>query len=212
MPIFQAGAGQAPSWCELECFEWITVTSATPRTLRKHSRQEELVVCRGPVVVSLEGAEITLPEGGKLDLHAAGPCACTAQVSSGEALLCRLQGRWKSVTGSGLFSVAPAAVPTHDTPYPYRKTTGFDNHYHDCDEYWLVFEGTATVASEGKLYEVKPGDCVATGMGWHHDVVAVTGQQPLRAVWFEGTLEGARRVGHLWEPNHGPAVPAARRV
>ena len=66
--------------------------------------------------------------------------------------------------------------------------------------------------SEDKFFDVGPGDCVATGMGWHHDVPCVEGGGTLKAVWFEGTLEGQKRVGHLWEPKHGPARPEAERV
>jgi len=34
----------------------------------------------------------------------------------------------------------------------------------------------------------------------------------LNAVYFETTLEGAMRDGHLWEHSHGKAVPAVERV
>jgi len=49
-------------------------------------------------------------------------------------------------------------------------------------------------------------------MGWHHDVLSVKDDKPIRAIWFEGTLEGQKRVGHLWEPQHGKAKPRAKRV
>jgi mannose-6-phosphate isomerase-like protein (cupin superfamily) len=55
-----------------------------------------------------------------------------------------------------------------------------------------------------------PGDCLAIGMGHHHDFPLVT--LPVRAVYFETTLEGEKRRGHLWEHTHGPAVPWLDRV
>ncbi len=64
--------------------------------------------------------------------------------------------------------------------------------------------------SERKHYEVGPGDCLAIGMGHHHDLPIVT--EPVRAVFFETTLEGQKRRGHLWEHTHGPAEPRADRV
>ena len=92
----------------------------------------------------------------------------------------------------------------------YPKTTLFDNHFHDCDEYWILFEGRGVAYSEGRRYEVGVGDCVATGMGHHHDFPEVF--EPVRAVYFETDLEGRRRAGHLWEHTHGPAAPQPARV
>ncbi len=206
MPVFRAGKDQAPRWCELEEFEFIAIKPGESRQFTKRTAKEELIVCRGNVAVTCGGLEIALTEGGKIDLNMSGKAEYSISGQHGEPLICRLMGRWKSITSSGIFSVQTAEPPKHDTPYSYKKTTRFDNHYHDCDEYWLVFEGEAAVASEGKLYDVKPGDCVATGMGWHHDVVSLKGGNPLRAVWFEGTLEGGKRTGHLWEPQHGKAM------
>jgi len=212
MPIFQAGPHQAPTWCELECFEFISLTPGETRVCRKETPKEELIVCRGSLVLRLGEVEVTLMEGSKFDFNGLDAVEYTLLPYWQAPLVCRLQGRWNAITSSGVFSAQTATPPTHDTPYPYQKTTGFDNHYHDCDEYWIVFEGEATVASEGKLYEVKSGDCVATGMGWHHDVLRINSDKPLRAVWFEGTLEGRKHTGHLWEPKHGPAVPCRDRV
>ena len=211
MPIFRSGQGHAPAWCELENFEFIELKGGERKVLARAGRKEEYIVCRGGIVATLGKMECTLAEGGKLDLNGPGVKSVTLS-AGGDALVCRLIGRWKSITSSGIFAAQTAAPPTFDTPHAYAKTTGFDNHYHDCDEYWLFFEGQATVATEGKILEAGPGDCVATGMGWHHDVVAVKDNQPIRAIWFEGTLEGQKRVGHLWEPQHGKAKPRTRRV
>jgi mannose-6-phosphate isomerase-like protein (cupin superfamily) len=59
--------------------------------------------------------------------------------------------------------------------------------------------------SENTLYDVGPGDCVATRMGHHHDFPAVT--EPVLAIYFETTMRGKHRRGHLWERVHGPAFP-----
>jgi len=92
----------------------------------------------------------------------------------------------------------------------YPKFTNFDSHYHDSDEYWIVFEGLGIAVTEDKSYKVGPGDCIATGMGHHHDFPQVF--EPIRAVYFETTLEGLGRQGHLWEHTHGPAQPKENRV
>ncbi|MBD3242568.1 MAG: cupin domain-containing protein [Chitinivibrionales bacterium] len=89
---------------------------------------------------------------------------------------------WSGVTSAGIFSVS---VPNGR----------FDCHYHDCDEYWLVFGGKARVMTEGAEYYVKRGDIVCTRAGDEHDVVEV--YEELQAFWFEDTTAEGGRVGHL---------------
>ena len=211
MPVFRSGKSKAPGWCELEDFNILELVAGETRALARAGRREEIIVCRGAVAASTGKATAFLPEGGKLDLNFAALAGYRLTGLAEKSQLFRAVGRWRSICSSGVFTAQTATPPNFDTPYTYQKTTSFDNHYHDCDEYWIVLEGTATVASEGKLFEVGPGDCVATGLGWHHDVLSV-GQGPFRAVWFEGTLEGRKRVGHLWEPKHGKARPKTDRA
>ena len=66
------------------------------------------------------------------------------------------------------------------------------------------------VYSEDHRYEVKPGDCIATGMGHHHDIPQV--HEPIEAVYFETTMRGRKRRGHLWDHTHGQAQPDPQRV
>ena len=210
MPVFQAG--NVPAWCELENFELIELGKGQTRSLPPCDRRQHIVVCRGTVTVDGHNTEAKLPEGGTVSLDAPGVTGFTMTAMSDQALVCHFIGHWSSVTSSGVFAVQTAGPPAHETPHEYVKTTGLDNHYHDCDEYWIFFEGRARVASEGRFYDVGPGDCVATGRGWHHDVLSVENNQPARAVWFEGSLEGNKRKGHLWEPQHGKANVQAERI
>ncbi|MFD9670192.1 cupin domain-containing protein [Rhodococcus sp. NPDC059968] len=71
----------------------------------------------------------------------------------------------------------------------------FDNHFHDCDEYWLIYKGRAVIATEGNTYEVGPGDVVYTRAGEEHDVIEVS--EDLEAFFLEDRLVGEGRVGHL---------------
>lgn len=71
----------------------------------------------------------------------------------------------------------------------------FDEHFHDCDEYWLIYRGRALISSEGELYEVGPGDIVFTRAGDQHDVVEVS--EDLEAFYLEDRLVDGGRVGHL---------------
>jgi mannose-6-phosphate isomerase-like protein (cupin superfamily) len=44
---------------------------------------------------------------------------------------------------------------------------------------------------------VNAGDCIATKMGDHHDFPIV--KEKIHGVYFETTLKGEKRLGHLWE-------------
>jgi len=89
---------------------------------------------------------------------------------------------WSSVTSAGIFF-----VPTVDGR--------FDCHFHDCDEYWLVFQGKAKVMSEGEEFYVQKGDIVCTKTGDDHDVLEV--YEDLVAFWFEDATPEGGGMGHL---------------
>ena len=90
--------------------------------------------------------------------------------------------RWSRVTSAGIFTV-PA------------KGGRFDCHYHDCNEYWLIFKGRAKVMSEGKRCYVGPGDIVCTKAGDEHDILEV--YESLEGYWFEDATAKGGKVGHL---------------
>src|SRR5262245_55409993 len=81
--------------------------------------------------------------------HSSGKGLLTMPVirTSQEAMHGGNRPAWSGVTSAGVFRV---------------PTTGgkFDRHYHDCNEYWLVFRGKAKVLSEGVEFYVQPGDIV----------------------------------------------------
>jgi mannose-6-phosphate isomerase-like protein (cupin superfamily) len=88
---------------------------------------------------------------------------------------------WSDVTSAGVFRVEPNGR--------------FDLHYHDCDEYWLVFAGHARVLVGSWTHDVEPGDIVCTPAGTDHDVVGV--RETLEAFWFESRTPPDGRIGHL---------------
>lgn len=212
MPVFRSGKGNAPEWCEMENFELIELEKPEVRELVRESAGEELIVCRGRARIKSGCVSSEIPESGTFGVKGNAVKKFTVSSAGGSALVFRATGRWKSVAGAGLFTVRPGTPPDFDTPYKYVKTTGFDNHYHDCDEYWVIFEGEARVASENRIYDVRPGDCLVTGMGWHHDVLSVKKGEMVKGVYLEGALEGRKRKGHLWEPEHGRAEPEQNRI
>lgn len=101
---------------------------------------------------------------------------------------------WSDVTSAGTFRVEPNGR--------------FDLHFHDCDEYWLVFSGRASVLVGSQTYTVGPGDIVCTPTGTEHDVVGV--YETLEAFWFEAATPPRGRIGHLHrtpEAAEGHEVP-----
>jgi mannose-6-phosphate isomerase-like protein (cupin superfamily) len=103
---------------------------------------------------------------------------------------------WCRASSAGVF-----AVP--------RVGGRFDRHFHDCDEYWLIFSGRARVLTEGRPHYVGPGDIVCTRAGDEHDVLEV--YEDLRAFWFEDAIPSGGREGHLHRATElaaGHDVPA----
>jgi len=211
MPVFKSGKGLAPEWCELEYFEIVELPAGAIHTFERIGQKEKLIVGKGQCRLAFNGQEIAADEGANLDLFTPDGQFEVLEVSS-DATLIRMCGRWGDETGgAGIFTVAKADSRIHrGDGVDYLKETNFDSHYHDCDEYWIIFEGRGVAVSEGKHYEVGPGDCIATGMGHHHDFPQVF--EPIKAVYFETTIEGEKRRGHLWNNNHGPAEPQKDRV
>ncbi len=216
MPVFRAGSGQAPAWCELHRFDIVDLPAGAGRyDFDRAGPREKLIVGEGACSVSVGGREQAAEKGANIDLfEGEGEAGFSILGVSEDATLIRMAGEWgDEVGGSGLFSVEEAADGEREDrgdSVAYEKRTRFDCHFHDCDEYWILFAGRGVAVSEGKSYEVSAGDCVATGMGHHHDFPLV--HEPVRAVYFETTMEGEKRRGHLWDHTHGKAQPRAERV
>lgn len=204
MPVTSEAAQHVPPWSELTAFHIHRLdadsTIALHATAPDH--RHRLVVVDGTIVY----ASISATAPAVIDL----PPGETQLSTMTPSVVVELIGTWgDDLGGCGVFSVVNTEFPDQrGDPTSYERSTAIDNHYHDCDEYWIIVDGSGTAVSEGESFEIGPGDCVITGMGDHHDFPRVTA--PVRAVFFETTLGGARRRGHLWNHTHGLAVPARR--
>lgn len=102
--------------------------------------------------------------------------------TNGKAMNAERRPDWSRITAAGRFRV--------------RRDGGrFDRHYHDCDEYWLIYSGKAKVMTEGREFYVGPGDIVCTRTGDEHDVLEV--YEDLEGFFFEDALVDGGQVGHL---------------
>ncbi|WNR42947.1 cupin domain-containing protein [Paenibacillus roseipurpureus] len=210
LPTFRSGPGQSPAWCELEQFEIIRLKPGQEHSAERVSPKEKLIVTSGQCVVVACERKMDAGERSQFELNL-GEDSWKVEKVLQPTTIVRLCGHWgEELGGSGVFRAIRAQEPRDqgDT-VTYPKETSFDRHYHDCDEYWIVVEGHGIAVSEDIHYGVQVGDCIATGRGFHHDFPIVL--EPVTAVYFETTLEGLKRKGHLWEHTHGKAEPVIER-
>jgi len=211
MPVFKNGRGNAPAWCEMTDFEIRTLRANETVILHRFGDKEKLFICEGSCEVERDGKKVLAGVGDILSLDSP-ESRFHVTASEAPARLARVGGHWGEETGgAGVFTLKQSTAPRNDgDPTPYPRNTEFDNHYHDFDEYWIIVKGQGKIVTEGKSYSVTAGDCVATGRGHHHDFPVV--EETITGVYFETTLEGRKRLGHLWEHTHGPAEPVQERV
>lgn len=198
--------GKPPAWCELTGFRIYALESGGPLMLRRQAARERLLVTGAAVQVKFAGRSqvfserqfFDLPEG--VDDYTLTPVRLGAQ-----AVL--LMGHWGGeLGGCGIFTARNEERPQdRGDPVDYEKHTSIDSHYHDCDEYWIALEGWGDVVVGSNRIRLSAGECVPIRTGHHHDLP--NAPEGIRAVFFETTLNGQKRVGHLWEHTHGPAVP-----
>jgi mannose-6-phosphate isomerase-like protein (cupin superfamily) len=210
MTVFRSGDAP-PGWCELEHFDVAVLRGDEEIVLPRRSSRERLLLADGFCQAFAGKRSQVLREGQFLDL-APEEAGWRLRANGARAELVRFCGRWgDELGGCGLFSVrAGGPEVVKGDPVDYPRNTSFDSHYHDCDEYWLLLDGSGTVVVGDRHMEAGPGDAIAIGMGHHHDFPQVA--RPVRAVYFETTLEGAKRPGHLWNHTHGPAHPKPDRI
>lgn len=202
MPLISQGSPM-PAWCELRGYEIIQAEPGHTVSLPARPERRKVIVVSGSIRPA--GREVAR-RGTSIDIERGAEFACEIPES---ATLVVMEGTWGDETGkSGVFDPEDISTPVEGDPAPYEKATLFDNHFHDCDEYWVIVEGSGVGVSEGVHYELGPGDCLATRMGDHHDFPLV--RERVTAVFFETTLRGRRRLGHLWTHTHGG--PTTRRI
>ena len=210
MTIFRTEQS-APAWCELEKFEIFSLVTGERVQRAPATRTERLIGTAGTTQFRQSDRSLLLKEAQFVDIDvSAGPWTMTG--TTDPAGFVRLCGHWGAdIAGCGVFRVRPTSEPeTKGDPVTYRKNTAIDRHYHDCDEYWVILDGTGEVVVDDRHANVVPGDCLCIGMGHHHDFPFTDNE--VKAVFFETTLEGRKRTGHLWTHTHGAAEPIPGRV
>lgn len=207
MPVVNIDQQRFPGWCELHRFDIFHIEEGETTKVQWTSPQCKIVNVVGNITINDSGFTRNAAWDAPRDLAPQNRHA-VIQAGTHGALFVLLEGTWSAQTGgSGVFGVSATTRPENrGDPAPNPRNTSFDNHFHDCDEYWIIIEGAGTACTEGNCYDVAAGDCIITGAGDHHDFPQVF-SFPVRAVFFETSLVGQQRTGHLWEHTHGLAIP-----
>ncbi|WP_462413567.1 cupin domain-containing protein [Neobacillus sp. Marseille-QA0830] len=213
MPLIKMSS-LLPQWAEMKYYEIIRLKAGESYdfTSYENNLKEKWILCEGLCELSIDHRTIKAHPGDQFDWNSDDFDTCRMKAASSEIILVRMCGVWgEERGGSGLFSKESVMEPSnHGDPVDYPRNTKFDNHYHDCDEYYIFYDGIGVVVTEGRQFIVSAGDCILTGRGQHHDIPLVV--EPLKAVFFETTLAGQKRRGHLWNHTHGIPDPDPQRI
>ena len=105
MPVFRAGSGQAPPWCEMRQFDIVRLPAGAARyDFGRAGPREKLIVGEGACTVAAAGREQAAVKGANIDLPAGEEVAGFSILEVAEdATLIRMAGHWgEEVGGSGV--------------------------------------------------------------------------------------------------------------
>lgn len=191
-----------PAWCEVKSFSQLELAAGATASFAVRGPRGRLLATAGSFQVRQGDRSQVLREGQFIELEAG-----TGSIgrAGGPAQAVLFDGAWgDELGGCGVFRAENVPSPSdRGDRVTYPKRTNIDAHYHDCDEYWVLLEGRAEVVLDGEHANMRPGDCFLIPMGAMHDMPDAS--EPVKAVYFETTLRGQKRTGHLWQHTHGPA-------
>ncbi len=210
MPLINCCENDFPEWSELDFVEIIKIEKGELKKFKRRSSKEMIFVGEGECERVQNGKTNKYNKGKYFDLQQNDIEFTILSVTS--SIIIHIGGNWSEEKGScGVFSMNNSEIPKNSgDPTDYPRKTDFDNHYHDCDEYWIIFKGTGVAVTEGIKYNLEPGVILATQRGDHHDFVEAF--EEIHGVWFETSLTGKKRLGHLWEHTHGKSEISDRGV
>jgi mannose-6-phosphate isomerase-like protein (cupin superfamily) len=159
------------------------------RRIEPEFPKERIVVISGTVQVESEHGRFTLDKRDYYDVPASG--ATITNTGQSMAELAHVKGHWTRTIRSEICMFQPG------NPCDY--------HYHDGDEYWVVFRGHFTLDYNGLKVPVGPGQLLAAGKGFEHG--ALEPEEVMSAIVLAMPVEDRVRDGHLNRANNGEPVP-----
>ncbi len=205
MPVFDYKNKAALKESEVEVIDIIHLNANEVYKINNHQEKEVLLMGRGKALVKTEN-HIRDINKNDVEEYSLAKNKLKQIIAFENSVIIRIGGKWNGQTGTrGVFQLSETDYPKNTgDPTDYERNTEFDNHYHDCDEFWILFEGRGVVVTEGRRYDVRAGDCVFTKAGDHHDFPIV--YKTIGGVWFETSLVGQKREGHLWNHTHNKST------
>jgi mannose-6-phosphate isomerase-like protein (cupin superfamily) len=178
------GSGHVPHW------GWYQDNPmAFSREIVPTRPKDRIIVLSGEVQVTSEHGRFTLNRRDYYDIPAGGAKLVNAGESMAE--LARIQGHWDHTVRQEI-CMFDAANPC-------------DVHYHDGDEFWIVFRGHFNIDYAGLKVPTRPGELLAFGKGYEHGIEEL--DEAMQAVVMAMPLEDRKRDGHLNREVHGEPVP-----
>jgi mannose-6-phosphate isomerase-like protein (cupin superfamily) len=147
--------------------------------------KDRITVVSGQVQVETEAGRVTLHKRDYFDIPASGATITNSGQSMAE--LVRVMGRWDHTVRNEICM--------------FRPENPCDYHYHDGDEYWVIFRGHFTLDYAGMRIPVGPGDLLAAGKGIPHGTLAP--EETMNGIVMAMPLEDGKRDGHLNHKNQG---------
>lgn len=147
--------------------------------------KDRITVVSGQVQVETESGRVTLHKRDYFDIPASGATVTNSGQSMAE--LVRVMGHWDHTVRNEICM--------------FRPENPCDYHYHDGDEYWVIFRGHFTLDYNGMRIPVGPGDLLAAGKGIAHGALAP--EEAMNAIVMAMPLEDGKRDGHLNHRNQG---------
>lgn len=159
------------------------------RRIEPTTSKDRIVVISGVVQIETATGRHTLNKRDYFDVPATG--ATLTNVGTSMAEIGRVMGHWDHSVRSEICMFQP------DNPC--------DTHYHDGDEYWVIFRGHFTLDYNGRKIKVGPGTLLAAGKGYEHGAEEMA--EVMNGLVIAMPLEDAKRDGHLNRERQGAPTP-----
>lgn len=200
MPLLKISENKFPDWSEVKRITQLSIEPNNKTDIKKTFAKYALFVISGECNIKANGYDKIFLENDSLFSDKKN---IFIQTTNTITEIVMIEGNWRNeVGGSAVFMMSKHSTPRNiGDPTDYPRTNDFDNHYHDFDEYWIILKGSGLAVSEGVKYKFSGGDIIATRMGDHHDLPEV--YEDIHGIYFETSLRGQKRLGHLWNHTHG---------
>ena len=200
MPLLKISENKFPEWSEVKRISQFPINPNSTVEITKSFLKYALFVISGDCIIRTNGYEKTFKKNDSLFFNKK---RISIKSSHQKAEIVMIEGTWNDeIGGSAVFKMSKHSIPKNlGDSVDYSRTNDFDNHYHDFDEYWIILKGRGCAVSEGVKYKFSGGDIIATRMCDHHDLPEV--YEDIHGIYFETSLRGQKRIGHLWNHTHG---------